>query len=172
MVDNLEKSDIIVADDEQLIDSLPLDRRTASIAREIIAEDDIDKVKNLTELFNLNQRKKNVLRIMKFNGLLDTISDEMLERFEQKAGEFSNMDLLNYMQTIQSAIDRAQKSLDLVNETPAIQLNTQNNVNINVTDTLDRESKERVADAIRAILQKAQSMKEEIATYADDDSEE
>ena len=109
---------------------------------------------------------------MKFNGLLDTISDEMLERFEQKAGEFSNMDLLNYMQTIQSAIDRAQKSLDLVSETPAIQLNTQNNVNINVTDTLDRESKERVADAIRAILQKAQSMKEEIATYADDDSEE
>ena len=96
---------------------------------------------------------------MKFNGLLDTVSDQMLERFQKRADEFSNNDLLNYMQVVQSAIDRTQKSLDLISETPAIQLNTQNNLNINVIDGgLDRDSKERVSDAVKAILERIKSM--------------
>lgn len=140
-------------DDLSIVDNLPLDEQTSLIADDIVKEKDIDRVKDLTALFNLNQRKKNVLRLMKFNGLLDTISDQMLERFEKKAGEFSNADLLNYMQVIQSAIDRAQKSIDLVSETPAIQLN-QNNLTVNVGDGFDRESKERIADAVKAILAK------------------
>ena len=131
--------------------SVPLDVQTSNIANSLIRETDIDKVKDLTNLFNLNQRKKNVLRLLKYNGLLDTISDQMIERFEKKADEFSNADLLDYMQTIQTAIEKAQKSIDLVSETPAIQLN-QNNVTVNVTDNFDRESKERIANAVKSIL--------------------
>lgn len=143
-----------------IVDDLPLDEQTSLIAENIVKEKDVYKVKDLTTLFNLNQRKKNVLRLMKFNGLLDTISDQMLERFEKKAGEFSNSDLLNYMQVIQSAIDRAQKSIDLVSETPSIQLN-QNNLTVNVGDGFDRESKERIADAVKAILARVSTIKEE-----------
>ena len=38
----------------------------------------------------------------------------MLARIDKRAGEFSNADLLNYMNTIQVAIEKASKSLDLV----------------------------------------------------------
>lgn len=151
------------------VDVLPLEEKTAEIANQILNETDVDKVKDLTALFNLNQRKKNVVRLMKFNGLLDTISDQMLERFEKKSGEFSNADLLNYMQVIQSAIDRTQKSLDLISETPAIQMNvTQNTLNMNVVDGgLDRDAKERVSDAVKAILSRLKDMGEDgiVAEY-------
>lgn len=139
----------------EILNQVPLDTQTAEIANDILKETDVDKVKDLTNLFNLNQRKKNVVRLMKFNSLLDSISDHMLDRFEKRAGEFSNSDLLDYMQVVQSAIDRTQKSLDLIADTPAIQVNTQNNVNINLNDDgLSRESKKRVADAVAALLDK------------------
>lgn len=144
-----------------IVDELPLDMHTKEIADSIIKEDDVEKVKDLTALFNLNQRKKNVVRLMRLNGLLDTISDQMINRFEHKADEFSNHDLLDYMQVVQSTIDRTQKSLDLIAETPAIQVNTQNNVNINVDSGLDRDARERVANAIKAILGKVDELERE-----------
>ena len=114
---------------------------------------------NLTHLFNLNQAKKNVLRILKLNQLLDKVSDQMIERFEKRPGEFSNADLLNYMQVAQSAIDRANKSLNLVDETPAIQINQQNI--IMDKEILDKDSRDRVTDAVNAILNKINKMKNE-----------
>ena len=141
-----------------ILNEVPLDEQTAKIANDILQETDVEKVKDLTELFNLNQRKKNVVRLMKFNSLLDSISDHMLERFEKRAGEFSNSDLLDFMQVVQSTIDRTQKSLDQIKETPAIQVNTQNNVNINLDDGMSRESKKRVADAIAGILNQIKQM--------------
>lgn len=143
-----------MTDMTDIIDTLPLDSQAQQIASDIINEQSVDKVKDLTALFNLNQRKKNVIRLMKLNGLLDTISDQMLERFEKRAGEFSNNDLLNYMNVVQNTIDRTQKSLDMINESPAIQIN-QNNLNISMADGLERDERERVASAIKAILEKA-----------------
>lgn len=156
----------VVKGSNDVINSIPLDARTAVLAQEIVDEEDLDKVKSYTNLFNLNQAKKNVLRIMKLNSLLDKVSDQMLERFEKKPGEFSNADLLEYFTVTQSAIDRAQKSLDIVDETPAIQLQ-QNNVNITLGDSLDRESKERVTDAVKAILARVKSTPIDITDEAD-----
>jgi hypothetical protein len=143
-----------------LINTIPLDQDTTELAQQIIEEKNLDSLQNLTHLFNLNQAKKNVLRVMKLNQLLDKVSDQMIERFDKTPDNFSNADLLNYMQVTQSAIDRANKSLNLVDETPAIQVNTQINVNVNADglDLLDRESKGRVAEAIKGILNKIQSM--------------
>lgn len=146
--DKLESKDII--------DLLPLDTRTNELAQEIINEQQLPKVQDLTHLFNLNQAKKNVLRVMKLNNLLDKVSDQMIERFEKRPGEFSNTDLLNYMQVTQNAIDRAQKQLNLVDESPAISL-TQ--VNVNVTENkFDRESRAKITEAVSKIIQAAQRM--------------
>ena len=79
----------------------------------------------------------------------------MLERFEKKPGEFSNSDLINYLQVTQNAIDRANKSISLIDENPAITLNQ---VNINVTDNLSRESRTKIEDAVKAILQKSEQL--------------
>ncbi len=143
---------------KDIIDVIPLDNSTNKLAQDIINEDNLDQVKNLTHLFNLNQAKKNVLRILKLNQLLDKVSDQMIERFEKRPGEFSNSDLLNYMQITQSAIDRANKSLNLVDETPAIQINQQNV--IVEKDVLDRESRDKITDAVNAILKKLNNKQE------------
>ena len=102
----------------------------------------------------MNAQKRNVMRVIKMNGLLDKVTDKVIERFDKYPENFSNDDLIKYMQVTEAAIDKANKNLHLVDETPPIQLQ-QNNVNVNIIDTFDRESKERVADAIKAILAKA-----------------
>lgn len=142
----------------QALDLVPLDNKTKEIAQSIINEDSVDKVKDLTHLFNLMQAKKNVLRVMKMNALLDTVTEQMSERFEKRPGEFSNADLLNYMNVVQNAIDRANKSITQVDDTPAITLQQNNTVNVNIEDTFDRDARERIADAVRAILKRAESM--------------
>ena len=145
-----------VFNSNDVIDLLPLDKKTNELAQEIINESSLNKVQDLTHLFNLNQAKKNVIRVMKLNGLLDKVSDQMIERFEKRPGEFSNTDLINYMQVTQNAIDRAQKQLNLVDESPAISL-TQVNVNVEESK-LDRDSKAKITEAVSKILQAAQKM--------------
>lgn len=137
------------------LDLVPLDEKTALIAQQILDEQDIDKVKDLTALFNLNAQKRNVMRVIKMNGLLDKVTDQVIERFEKYPANFSNDDLIKYMQVTENAIDRANKNLNLVEETPAIQLMQNNQVNINIDNGLDRDSREKVLDAVKAILANA-----------------
>ena len=73
----------------------PLDTQTREIAQKILDEQDVDKVKDLTALFNLNTQKRNVIRVMKMNSLLDGVTDQILERFEKRADNFSNEELLS-----------------------------------------------------------------------------
>lgn len=130
--------------------------QSSDIANQIVQESDAEEIKKLTTMFNLLQQKKNVLRILKFNGLLDTIGDQMEKRFEKRSDEFSNADLLNYMQAIQTALDKSSTQLKQIDDIPAIQFNQQNNINVSVVDELDRESRERVAEVIKSIMQGAQ----------------
>ena len=93
------------------------------------------------------------LYTMKLNSMLDKVSDQMIERFNKKPGEFSNKELLDYMSVVQSTIDRANKSIELVDQTPAIVINQQNNqVNIDNSPVLDRESRMRVIEAVKGIM--------------------
>lgn len=134
------------------LDLQPLDNQTKQIAQEILDEQDIERVKDLTNLFNLNAQKRNVMRVIKMNELLDKVTDQVVERFEKRPDNFSNEDLIKYMQVTENAIDRANKNLNLVEETPAIQYLQQNNVNITIDNGLDRDARERVMDAVRAFL--------------------
>lgn len=134
------------------LDSTPLDIKNQQIAQKVLTEDDIDKVKDLTKLFNLNIRKKNVLRTLKMNDLLDKVTDQVVQRFEKTPNNFSNEDLIKYMQVIENSIDKANKNLNLVEETSPIQLMQNNQVNINIEDGLNRESRERVLEIVSSIL--------------------
>lgn len=139
-----------------------LDEKTLQIAQTIINEEDVDKIKDLTHLFNLNQAKKNVIRVMKLNGLLDTVSDKIIERFEKYPDNFSSADLLNYLQVTQNAIDKANKNLSLVEDTPVIQVNHNNQVNLNIIDSYDRDSKERVMEFIKSVLAQSNNVDEAV----------
>lgn len=134
------------------ITSLDQDEKITTLAHKVIEEQDFEQSKKLVDLFNWNISKKNVVRILKLNGLFDKISDQMIERFEKRPDEISNKDLLDYMQAVQTAIEKSTKSLAHVEEIPTIQLQQNTQVNINVLDNFDRDAKERIANAIKEIL--------------------
>ena len=150
-----------------------LEEKTAKIADEIIAEEDIGKIKDLTTLFNMNMSKKNVARLMKLNNLLDSVSDEMQERLNKRSDEFSNSDLISYMTVVQESIEKSNKSLNQVDECPVININnTTNELNIGLGDGLDRQSKEKVLSAVQAYLSRIKSEDNMIVVENTDEDEE
>ena len=144
-----------------------LDEVSKSLVDQIVDEQDPDKLKNLVSLFNVNQSKKNLVRAEMFSRLMDKISMQMMERFEKKPGEFSNKDLLDYLSAVRSAIDKNDINVDNM-PTPVIQNNTQVNISV---DTLDRNSKERVADVVKSILSKLSSY-DDIVDVSDQDDKQ
>ena len=126
------------------------------LADSIRDEQDVAKTQDLISLFNWNLSKKNVARLLKLNNLYDSVTDQMKFRFENKPDQFSNDDLLNYMKTLQGAIDTSNKQLQNIDQ-PAPQI-IQNNTQINVAvneHTFSRESRERILAAVQATLKAA-----------------
>ena len=78
----------------------------------------------------------------------------MVERFEAFPGAFTNAELLNYLQVVQNSIEKANKGVTQVDTTAPINMQ-QNNVTINMVDGLDKDGRDRVLDAVRAILNNA-----------------
>ena len=127
-----------------------LTQRTADLVDDIIKEEDVDKFNNLTALFSMNQKKKNMARIAKLSALLDVIDNETLMRFMESPESFDNDQLVKYMDTTQKAITNIENTLD---KTPAIQINTQNNeIHIDNGSGLNRDSRKNVYDAVMSIL--------------------
>lgn len=143
---------------EVTLDISGADKKAQEIAEMILSEQDVGKVKDLTALFNLHAQKRNVVRVLKLNGLLDNVTNTIMERFEKQPHNFSTEDLLRYMQVTEQAIDRANKNLNLVEDAKPIQYQQNNQVNINIGSNLDRESRQRVADVVYALLAKSQTI--------------
>ena len=83
----------------------------------------------------------------------------MALRISTRADQFSNADLIDYMKAIQGAIDTSTKTLNQVEEPPVIvqqQNNTQ--INVNVNDSFDRESKERILAVVQEAIRNAKAV--------------
>lgn len=128
-----------------------------SLVDSIQSETDIGKTQDLIALFNWNLSKKNVARLLKLNNLYDNITDQMEARVLKRPDQFSNDDLLNYLKTLQNAIDGSNKQLQSIEEPPPtiIQNNTQ--INVTVGDEFSRESRDRILKAIQATMAAADS---------------
>lgn len=134
-----------------------LDIDNQTLIEKIIDESDSKEVKDLVNQFNLNHTKKQIVRSAIFDQLLDHITDQMQERITQRGDQFSNKDLLDYLNTINASIEKTQKQISDVDAIPVIQVNQQNNINIAGADILDRESRERVTSVIEALMSKINS---------------
>ena len=146
------------------IDTIALEESSISLVQNIINTDNVDELKTLTKMFEINQAKKNALRVIKLNNLLDKVNDQAIERFEKRPYEISNKELLDYMKVVGDEIERSQDMISKIDNSPAIQINQQNNsINVNVGENaIDRDSKERVIDAINQLLKAVRSpVKEE-----------
>ena len=128
-----------------------LDTKSESIVRDIIDSDNTDEIKALTNMFNLNMAKKNMLRLLKLNGLLDSLSDVAIERLQNNPDEITNKELMDYLNVIQNLIDKSTKTVDTVNTAPVIQINQQNNLLVTSDGeslNLSKESRDRVLDVV------------------------
>lgn len=139
----------------------PLDEKLDTIVDSILDEQDPKKTKDLVDLFNWNMSKKNILRIQKLNNLYDSITDQMIERVDKRADQFSNSDLLDYVKTIQGAIDLNTKNLSQVQETPLIVHQNNTQINLNVAESFDKDAKERILAAVQATLARATTVNEQ-----------
>jgi hypothetical protein len=95
-----------------------------------------------------------MVRVNKLSDLLDTITDQALVRFTSRPDEISNKELFDGLKIVQDLIERGQKQVSGVADTPLIQVNQQTNeVNIGGTaSTLNRDSRERVKSAVMGLL--------------------
>ena len=127
--DNVE----ITQSEETGLTRAPIDLNEESLAiiTQLIAEKDEQKTRDLTYLFNANQNKKTMIRVNKLSDLLDTITDQALTRFTNRPDEISNKELFDGLKVVQDLIERGQKQVCGVGESPLIQVNQQTNeVNI------------------------------------------
>jgi hypothetical protein len=152
----IENANTLEDSSESGLTAKPIDLNEQSLAiiEQIISETDEQKTKDLTYLFNANQNKKTMIRINKLSDLLDTITNQALVRFTARPDEISNKELFDGLKVVQDLIERGQKQVSGVGETPLIQVNQQTN-EVNIGDSpsnLSRDSRERVKSAVLGLL--------------------
>lgn len=149
---NTQKEDIAVKEDfDSKVSSL--DMSSKEILTKMMNEQDLDKVKDLTNAFNVNQVKKNLVRTVRLNALLDKIDEQALERVTKRPDEITNKELFDFRQIVQSSIDKSQQSIETLSDKPLIQINN-NKLNVSVNNTeISEDSKERILDAVQQLLQ-------------------
>lgn len=135
-----------------------LSLKTLDVATDIIQTEDVQELKDLTHLFNLQHTKKQVIRTLQYDRLLDSITAQMEERVTKRADQFSNKELLDYMNVFSTSLEKAQKQLSSVDETPLIQVNQQNNTVI-VGEELSRDSRRKITSVVESILAKINAEK-------------
>lgn len=113
---------------------------------------DPNDLKDLTQLFNFNQAKKNLLRLQKLSVLNDDVVSKIERRLLERPDDFSNKDLLDYLQVINNVLDKQSKSQDDVLDKPMITYQQNNQVNVNMANDLTRESRDKITDLISEIL--------------------
>ncbi len=137
-----------------------LSGKSTDIIEQIVDSDPM-QTKALINVFNMNEAKRNMLRLNKLNTLYGHVTDQMLQRIEARPDNFSNEDLVKYAKVTQDAIKNASDMVAKVIEEPAIQINN-NMLNV-VNNTaapvegLTRESKNKITNAVKAILAKTNS---------------
>ena len=137
-----------------LVNADDLNQESLMLINQIIAEKDLEKTKDLTHLFNINQNKKTMIRIDKLSGLQDDLVDQFVRRIAERPDEISNKELMDGIKIVQDIIERGQKQVEGVQQTPLIQFNQQNN-SVNIGDgapQLSKESRDRVKNAVLSLL--------------------
>lgn len=120
------------------------------IEQKILQEENINELQDLIDLFNLNLKKKDIIRSAKLSEVQDKIVDQISKRIDNRPDEFSNTDLLNYHKTVQDTLSKSDNTLENVN-VPNIQINQQLNIN-NDSDVFNTESRKKIISAVNEIL--------------------
>lgn len=145
--------------------NLSLLDKEQQLVNEIIETDDMEQLKQLTNLFNVAQLKKNVIRILGLSSLSGAVEEEFKKRIEQRPNEFTTKELLDSIQILQNQLDKANQHVNTVDEKPLIQIN-QPTVTINNDNSTDAIGRNKIVSAVNALLTLMQQ--ESVAEENDD----
>ena len=153
-----------------IVNTNSIDINDNVLTEQLISSTNPEDIQNIIYLFNISFQKKNTLRVQKLNQLQDKISDQIDERLTKKAGEFSNKDLLDYFKVFQDSINK--NTLNLANQDnilPVQIIQNQTNI-IEEKNNLSRESKDKIRDAVKSILNKLNSSEDDDIIYLSEEN--
>lgn len=143
---------------DELVVKQDIQKQSQELTERIQNANDINELKREANIFNAHQIKIEASRINKLNTLLDKSIDLAVDRVEKCPDELSNKEVIDIMTATRTQLDKSTSKLDMINETPMIQVNQQNvNINVDNENTLNRESREKVLDFIQQFMKQAQS---------------
>ena len=158
-------------DEKELTTLDSIKQRDDELITKIVEESDVDKLKDLTHVFNAFQTKRQILRVNALNDVQDALVAQMLERLEKQPHNFDNNDIANWMNVVQRTLDSSQKNVKTIDETPAISYQQNNQINVNVDSTqLSRESREKILNVVQLVLQNSENT-ENTPVYNDGEEE-
>ena len=132
-----------------IVNNTELIREGNDITNQIISENDPSKLDELSQLFTLNQKKKQIVRTNKLSNLLDKIDDTIVYRLDSHASSIEDKDLIGYLRAAESSV-RGLSDEEGV-QLPKITINNTQNINVN-SSGLNRESRAKVLDVVNQIL--------------------
>lgn len=126
------------------------------LSEQLINESNPAQLENIIDLFNVSFQKKNILRIQKLNELQDKIQTQIEKRLDNKIDEFSNKDLIDYFKVMQDSIIKNSDNAEMQNAKVIQIIQNQTNVqnNLQESEPLSRESKEKISEAVQSMLSK------------------
>ena len=135
-----------------------VDSTSDELIDRISKTNDKEELQSLYQQFNINNTKKNAIRVAELNQLLDKVNKEATERLTKRPEQISNKEMLDYMTAIGNQIERSQKIVDGIKDITAVQINnTHNTVIINMGDDtttrLTKESRDKITNVISFILE-------------------
>jgi len=159
----MEKYDIaevVTEITEKITPDRYLHKTQKEVVDDLVKATSKEELKKQIELFDLNQSKKNALRILKLEDALNKVEDQIIERFDKRPDQLSNRDLLDFLTTISGQIEKSQKVVDSVEErelakqivTNTFEPKSSTQYNINLGTDLNKDNKENVVSAIQDIL--------------------
>lgn len=120
----------------------------AVLEKQLIKKENLDEINEIVDLFNINLQKKNIIRSAKLSDVQDNVVNQIAERIDKKADEFSNEDLIKYYKVIQDTLTKTDTTMENV-KAPSIQINQQINVD---NMQFDAESRKRILNTVNEIL--------------------
>ncbi len=142
---------------DELLPSVP--DAQEDLLTDFIKVTDAAEIDSMVPMFNSFFKKRDIIQKHAEYDLKDKLLEQMMERLEKTPHNFNNSDLAVWMKTVQQAIDSSQKNIDQQNQLPTQTVNYQqnNSVHVSIADSLSRESRTRITDAIQKILQNVQN---------------
>lgn len=131
---------------------------SAGLLNKLMETTDPAEIDQMDPLFQSFFKKRDIIQKHAEYDLKDKLLEKMMERLEKTPNNFDNSDLAVWMKTIQQTIDSTAKKAEA--QPPAITYQQNNQVHVNIADTLSRDSRTRITDAIQQILQSVQNESE------------